>query len=116
MCAIMDNAPVHNDIQNMFPNREIVYLPKYSPFLNPIENVFSVLKTHIKRKLNNIADRCDLAAARRANQTLKTYREALLLNAINSSLGCVTPDLCQREYELSNGYLRNCLQLVDIFH
>ena len=37
---IMDNAPVHMDMQNDFPNLEIKYLPAYSPFLNPIENFF----------------------------------------------------------------------------
>ncbi|KNF03100.1 hypothetical protein PSTG_03684 [Puccinia striiformis f. sp. tritici PST-78] len=50
---VMDNAPVHHngriaDICDA-ANVLLVYLPPYSPDLNPIEKVFSVLKSQIKR-------------------------------------------------------------------
>ena len=48
---ILDNAPCHSNIDQDFPEVEIKYLPPYSPFLNPIENSFSVLKSAIKRHL-----------------------------------------------------------------
>ena len=41
---IMDKALYHTSIGELFPHRKFVYLPPYSPFLNPIENCFSVLK------------------------------------------------------------------------
>jgi transposase len=50
----MDNAPVHHggriaELCNCL-NVLLVYLPPYSPDLNPIEKVFSVLKCQLKRK------------------------------------------------------------------
>ena len=50
--VIMDNAPVHNGISNAFPETNIKFPLPYSPFLNPIENCFSVLKSDMKRSLN----------------------------------------------------------------
>jgi transposase len=49
---VLDNATVHHggrlmeicDAANV-----LIYLPPYSPDLNPIEKVFSVLKSQIKR-------------------------------------------------------------------
>ena len=50
---VMDNAPVHkalaviealNDI-----NIKVIYLPPYSPHLNPIEYAWSVAKTFLKK-------------------------------------------------------------------
>ena len=54
---ILDNAPCHSNIDQDFPEVEIKYLPPYSPFLNPIENSFSVLKSAIKRHLQFNAER-----------------------------------------------------------
>lgn len=53
---IMDNASFHrtDKIQQMCVDRgvKLVYLPPYSPDLNPIEEFFSELKQYIKRKWN----------------------------------------------------------------
>ncbi|KAG7156393.1 putative DDE superfamily endonuclease domain-containing protein 63, partial [Homarus americanus] len=75
---LMDNAPWHAGIEQEFEDRVIKKLPPHSPFLNPIENCFSVLKATVKRQLNNIADRCDARAARRHGVTCSMYRERLL--------------------------------------
>ena len=49
---VMDNAPVHHGgrIAQICANAEVllIYLPPYSPDLNPIEKVFSVLKSQLK--------------------------------------------------------------------
>ncbi|TBU11052.1 DDE-like endonuclease, partial [Hamiltosporidium tvaerminnensis] len=50
---VMDNARIHhyrglNDDEEIASYR-IKYLPPYSPFLNPIENVFSVWKNKVSR-------------------------------------------------------------------
>ncbi|TBU03944.1 putative DDE-like endonuclease, partial [Hamiltosporidium magnivora] len=50
---VMDNARIHhyrglNDDEEIASYR-IKYLPPYSPFLNPIENVFSVWKNKVIR-------------------------------------------------------------------
>jgi transposase len=51
---VMDNVPFHRNhaIRELLYLRGFVvkYLPAYSPFLNPIENLFSQWKRHIKNK------------------------------------------------------------------
>ena len=50
---VLDNAPVHHGgrIAQLCASAEVllIYLPPYSPDLNPIEKVFSVLKSQLKR-------------------------------------------------------------------
>ena len=46
---LMDNAPFHNGAT--CGNCAIRYLPPYSPFLNPIENCFSIFKSKIREQL-----------------------------------------------------------------
>jgi transposase len=50
---IMDNAPIHtsNEIEKMIISRgyRCIYLPPYSPELNPIEQFWSVLKGKVQR-------------------------------------------------------------------
>lgn len=50
----MDNAPIHKngDIQKYIESRGYgcIYLPVYSPELNPIEQFWSVCKGKIKRE------------------------------------------------------------------
>ncbi|MCP5019015.1 MAG: hypothetical protein GY938_27610 [Ketobacter sp.] len=57
----MDNVRFHkmNDIKTMiFENGHIVeFLPPYSPFLNPIENVFSKWKNIVERDRNSSEDK-----------------------------------------------------------
>jgi transposase len=45
---VMDNAPWHKSLKAP-SNIEIVYLPPYSPELNPVERLWKYLKDHILR-------------------------------------------------------------------
>ena len=112
---VMDNAPIHRNIEEVFPNLNIKKLPPHSPFLNPIENVFSVLKARLKNHLNDVADICHVRAARREGLTLKNYRERLLIEKLNASFNVITPELCDSNYTHSNTYLRKCVTLEDIW-
>jgi transposase len=51
---IMDNARIHIGgwLQELCDARSVLlkYLPPYSPDMNPIEKVFSVMKSQIKRR------------------------------------------------------------------
>jgi transposase len=51
---VMDNAPVHHGgrIKEICAAAGVllVYLPPYSPNMNPIEKFFSVLKSQLKRR------------------------------------------------------------------
>jgi len=50
---IMDNTSFHHTerVEQMYYNTgvKLVYLPPYSPYLNPIEEFFAELKAFIKR-------------------------------------------------------------------
>lgn len=66
--VIMDNAAFHKSpkIKQLIENAgcSLVYLPPYSPDLNPIENYWAVLKTYIKKimhKFDNFFDALDHA-------------------------------------------------------
>jgi len=52
-CIIMDNVPFHkcNSVKNAIESRghSVLLLPPYSPFMNPIENMFSKWKQHIRQ-------------------------------------------------------------------
>ena len=62
---VMDNAPIHKPIaiRALIEERgyKCVYLPPYSPFLNPIEEFWSKVKSGIKR---NPLDTGDLLTPR----------------------------------------------------
>lgn len=113
--VIMDNAPCHRRANDSMINHQVKYLPPHSPFLNPIENCFSVLKATLKQHLNNIAEGCDTAAARRLGQTLKAYREGKLRGAMEDSLIVLTPQITQANYQHSNTFLMKCLHREDIW-
>ncbi|KAG1165623.1 hypothetical protein G6F36_013265 [Rhizopus arrhizus] len=50
---VMDNAPIHQskEIEELITSRgyRCIYLPPYSPELNPIEQFWSVVKSHVRR-------------------------------------------------------------------
>ncbi len=54
---VIDNAPCHSGIESLFDDPEfaghsLLRLGPYSPMLNPIEHVWSVLKAYVKRILS----------------------------------------------------------------
>ena len=53
---IFDNAPSHRNVEEASGLISIKRLPKYSPFLNPIEMAFSSSKAAIKRELASKQD------------------------------------------------------------
>jgi hypothetical protein len=38
-----------HDLWSLFPRAKLLYLPKYSPDLNPIEQAFSKFKAHLRK-------------------------------------------------------------------
>ena len=52
---VVDNAPCHNNLEEIEENINgfrILRLGPYSPMLNPIENIWSKMKSYIKRKMS----------------------------------------------------------------
>lgn len=70
--VVMDNLPAHKvaGIRELIEARgaKLIYLPPYSPDLNPIEKCWSKIKTYLRR-----------AKARTREELEKALREALLL-------------------------------------
>ncbi|KAH7957344.1 hypothetical protein HPB52_017976 [Rhipicephalus sanguineus] len=78
---IFDGAPAHARVeQAALANsvHSIQRLPAYSPFFNPIEEVFSKFKSHVKAYLS---ERPDLVLATPQGMTKKAHRRSLLLDA-----------------------------------
>lgn len=111
---ILDNAPVHRGMNELFPDLNFKFLPPHSPFLNPIENCFSVLKCRLKQHLNSFAGTCNAAAARRAGVTLRTFRENHLVSRLEESLEVINAELVDKNCRYSNRYLMKCLSREDI--
>ncbi|WP_459896367.1 transposase [Desulfurobacterium crinifex] len=60
-------------------NIQIVYLPPYSPELNPVERVFQDIKKHLKNKVFNVIEEledtvCEIVKSF-THQRLKKLRE-----------------------------------------
>ena len=97
-----------------FPNLDIRYLPPYSPFLNPMENCFSVLKSAIKRDLQGDAGTDNRVAAWALRVSLIAFREGLLQQAIEVAVPQVTRQVTQNNYAHAQTYLVRCVQNEDI--
>ena len=53
---VIDNAPCHNGLEDIFredefKEDELLRLAPYSPMFNPIENIWSIMKSQVKKKL-----------------------------------------------------------------
>ena len=113
---ILDNAPCHRNIDVEFPQLEIKFLPAYSPFLNPIENTFSVLKSAIKRHLQYDTERSHAQDARAAGRNQVQHREVMLQVAIDAALPSVTREIVANQYAHAATYLTRCILLENIFN
>ena len=78
--VVMDNLPAHkvSGIKELIEAKgaKLIYLPPYSPDLNPIEKCWSKIKTHLRK-----------AKARTRAELEKALQEALLLITKEDALG-----------------------------
>ncbi len=78
--VVMDNLPVHKvaGVKELIEGRgaRLIYLPPYSPDLNPIEKCWSKIKTYLRK-----------AKARTREELEKALREALLLVTAEDARG-----------------------------
>lgn len=90
---VMDNVAFHKttDIKILIENsgHKLLLLPPYSPFLNPIEEVFNQLKSYVKRK------------------SPKSHEE--LIKYIEESPSVITTENCQNYIKHSKSYFSACL-------
>ena len=90
---IMDNVPFHKtlEIRNLIAERghNAVYLPPYSPFLNPIENLFNQWKSYVRNK--------------------QSENEDQLYDAVHSSAQDITQENCLNYVRNMEQYMHRCL-------
>jgi transposase len=101
---VMDNARIHggDDFEKVrslliksTKKIAIKFLPKYSPFLNPIELAFNIIKTHVRHTA--IKSRSELAAA---------IREAISTK--------MTPEVCQKSFLHCQKFYSSCTHMQPI--
>ena len=119
---IMDNARIHriSSLQKIFDEDEFKnqfqfkMLPPYSPFLNPIERVFSQIKANIKSYLRMHND--ELIATSTLPWGQKgPARYCILEKALNESLNSVTQQNISQYALRTASYFAQVLQRQPIF-
>ena len=101
---VIDNAPCHRGLEDSLriegiPIHTIKRLPPYSCELNPIENVFNIIKANCKQLLTDMEDQ------REDGESKVSFRLRKLSEALNQSIGAVT------QRKVNNSY-RHCLAKV----
>ncbi len=93
---VMDNSPIHKHSDHLQFRQflQIIYLPPYSPFLNPIEEVFSQWKRIFREK------------------PCRGLRE--VLNYIHSSFKEINYSLIPKVYSHSLSFYPKCLKCLPI--
>lgn len=78
--VIMDNLPAHKvaGVREAIEvcGAELIYLPPYSPDLNPIENAFAKFKAHVRKAAARTFEALETAAA----HALRQFRPEECLN------------------------------------
>ena len=113
---IYDDARAHNNLgdpdANPDANTELEKLPAYSPFLIIVGQVISALKAAIKTdifrpEVHARLGNGDEAIAR--GIPLGEFRTQLLVEALQRSIGTITPAKCTQWYGFMQTYLPRCM-------
>ena len=116
--VVCDNAPVHSELELVsleeeFEGVTVLRLAPYSAPLNPIEECWSVLKSHAKERL--AATMMDmLNATPPAGMTQVEFRLQFLENIIDNQIGKITPIVCSRSINHVQKHYSPCIQMVDL--
>lgn len=89
----MDNAPIDTwqNITNMIEARgyRAIYLPSYSPELNPIENFWPILKGAVKRSVFQEAEDLKTRITKASENVSKKTLHNTAQDSINNSQKCL---------------------------
>jgi transposase len=95
---VMDNVRFHKTklVVNLIESHghHAIFLPPYSPFLNPIENLFSQWKHFVKRG--------------------EVQNEDQFYKLVNTSSQKITPNNCANYFKNTETYLPKCLRKEEI--
>ena len=110
---IFDNVSNHNDteIHEMGKVIDLERLPKYSPFLTPVENAISAWKAAIKQEINNaMVDFIQPPDDLRAGCTLLQFRRDMLEQIVHNIVNVITDEKCAQWYNHCFLYVPQYLQ------
>ena len=115
---VCDNAPVHSELELVsleeeFEGVTVLRLAPYSAPLNPIEECWSVLKSHAKQRLSATMTEM-LNATPPVGMTQVEYRLQFLENIIDSQIGKITPIVCSRSINHVQRHYSPCIQMIDL--
>jgi len=95
---VMDNVAFHHNssVRALIEGsgHHLVFIPAYSPFLNPIENVFNQWKHYVKQS--------------------QPLNENALLCAIEAGRLMITPEHCRNYFNNMETFIPRCLNLEEI--
>ena len=96
--AVLDNAPCHSRIEEVladdeFRRNHVLRLAPYSPMLNPIENIWSVVKADVK---SNLAEHLHemLSNEFSGQLSVREFRLQFLEKFIRKGLELIVPAFC----------------------
>jgi len=95
---VLDNAPCHSGIEDVLKEEEfkmhfVLRLAPYSPMLNPIESVWSFVKSIVKRSLSNKMTAI-LDGEEQGTLSKTEYRLQAIQGSVTEAITEVTPAMC----------------------
>lgn len=116
---IFDNCKIHYaaHIENLCKSAgiKVKFLPPYSPNLNPIENVFGIIKKRFKKKKIAVQYRQALLDTNKLKRGLRMQtRNQILQLAFNQSLGEMKSTEINSCYDHLGKYIINAMKNEDI--
>ena len=93
----VDNAPCHSNLEEVlldeqFKECKILRFGPYSPMFNPIENIWSFMKSKVKRELAMSIEQ--ILNVQNSNLSIKERRLRALENLMREAIQSVSPALC----------------------
>jgi transposase len=118
ICFVLDNCRIHHrddleDIRRNF-HHEYMFLPPYSPQLNPIEEVFSVVKKYIRMLFATTYHTALLGIHNLPRGQHTSELNRILRETLDQAVQQVTPDLVQSLYDHMMSYLPKCIAREDL--
>jgi transposase len=94
---VMDNAPIHTPVKvrELVEGRgyKYLYLPPYSPFLNPIEEFWSIIMAGVRRNALTADDRLSDRIGESVQMITRTDCQAWIRHAVSFFARCKRGDM-----------------------
>ena len=118
VALIIDNAPCHSRVEQSILEDErykdcvLLRLSPYSPMFNPIEHVWSYMKSHVKREL--CVKLTEILSSAPSHLSMTEHRLRALEGLINEAALKVTPMLCVKCIASIQSKVAGALNLEDM--